>query len=147
MLQRYVADLGHAWPVLVVCGGIAPLLLSLVWLVIIRIFVGAIIWITIALLNIATIAVTVWFYIKGTCCGCSSVPFIRLPLGVTGIETHICGGSLAAGWIGSDAVSGIIGDNAAEALSLETSHTVSSALLDWSFDSYSCRGVAFRANE
>lgn len=75
-MQRYVADLGHAWPVLVVCGGIAPLLLSLVWLIVIRLFVGAMIWISIALLNIATIAVTVWFYIKGTSLACISVLFI-----------------------------------------------------------------------
>ncbi|CAM6083691.1 unnamed protein product [Calypogeia fissa] len=93
IFKRYVSDLGHAWPVLVVCGGVAPLLLSLVWLLIIRLFVGVMIWISIAVLNIATIAITVWFYVK-------------------------------AGWIGSDAVSGIIGENAADSLSLKTSHTL-----------------------
>lgn len=65
-LQRYIADLGRAWPVLVVCGGIAPLLLAVTWLIIIRYFVGVMTWLTIILLNVVTLFVTLFFYIKGT---------------------------------------------------------------------------------
>ncbi|KAH7297110.1 hypothetical protein KP509_26G054000 [Ceratopteris richardii] len=90
VLKRYAADLGKAWPVLVVCGGIAPLILSAVWLLIVRIFVGVVTWITVVLLNIFAFAVTVFLYIK-------------------------------AGWIGHDAVSAVVGDQAANDLSASTS--------------------------
>jgi choline transporter-like protein 2/4/5 len=64
-MQRYVADLGRAWPVLVVCGGIAPLLLSVTWLIVVRYLAGTITWLTVILLNIFMLLVTVFFYIKG----------------------------------------------------------------------------------
>jgi choline transporter-like protein 2/4/5 len=64
VLKRYIADLGRAWPVLVVCGGIAPLLLSVTWLILVRYFVGVITWLTIILLNVFTLLVTLFFYIK-----------------------------------------------------------------------------------
>lgn len=85
VVMRYVADLGKAWPVLVVCGGLSPLILSVLWLFIVRYFVGMVTWITIALLNVLAFAVTIFFYIK-------------------------------AGWIGKDAISAVIGDNAANTL-------------------------------
>eukprot|EP00249_Psilotum_nudum_P010325 c22474_g1_i1 orf=490-2595(-) len=90
VLKRYAADLGKAWRVLVVCGGLSPLILSIVWLLIVRYFVGVMTWITIILLNILTLAVTLFFYIK-------------------------------AGWIGKDAVSSVVGDDAANALSASSS--------------------------
>ena len=65
-MQRYIADLGRAWPVLVVCGGIAPLVLSVLYLVLVRYFVGLLTWLTIILLNVLTLLVTLFFYIKGT---------------------------------------------------------------------------------
>ncbi|XP_073392196.1 choline transporter protein 1 isoform X2 [Physcomitrium patens] len=64
IVKRYVADLGRAWPVLVVCGGIAPLVLSIAYLVLVRYFVGVLTWITIILLNVLTALVTLFFYIK-----------------------------------------------------------------------------------
>lgn len=63
--QRYAADLGRAWPVLVVCGGLAPLVLSVLWLLIVRFFVGVITWITVVLLNVLALGVTIFLYIKG----------------------------------------------------------------------------------
>ena len=35
-----MADIGKAWPVLIVCGGILPLFLSVIWLMMIRHFVA-----------------------------------------------------------------------------------------------------------
>ncbi|KAG0559037.1 hypothetical protein KC19_10G073600 [Ceratodon purpureus] len=64
VVKRYIADLGRAWPVLVVCGGIAPLLLSIAYLILVRYFVGVLTWLTIILLNVLTILVTLFFYIK-----------------------------------------------------------------------------------
>lgn len=64
-LQRYMADIGKAWPVLIVCGGILPLFLSVIWLLLIRHFVAAMPWITVGLFNILIIAVTMFYYLKG----------------------------------------------------------------------------------
>lgn len=50
---------------LLLCGGLVPLLLCIIWLVLIRYFVAALIWITIALLNILALLVTIFFYVKG----------------------------------------------------------------------------------
>ncbi|KAL3684879.1 hypothetical protein R1sor_002901 [Riccia sorocarpa] len=97
ILKRYIADLGNGWPVLVVCGGIAPFLLAIVWLIFIRIFAGAVTWISILVLNLGVVAVTIYFYIK-------------------------------AGWIGTDAISAIIGSDAVDALALETSRSMQNHL-------------------
>lgn len=64
ILKRYVADVGKSWPVLIVCGGLLPLFLSAIWLLIIRYFVGVMTWATIIILNILTFSVTTFFYIK-----------------------------------------------------------------------------------
>ncbi|KAL5147352.1 Choline transporter protein 1 [Glycine soja] len=53
VLERYMADIGKAWPVLIVCGGILPLFLSVIWLMMIRHFVAAMPWITVVLFNVA----------------------------------------------------------------------------------------------
>lgn len=64
-LQRYVADVGKSWPVLIVCGGLVPLFLSIVWLLLIRHFVAAMPWITVVLFNLLLISVTIFYYLKG----------------------------------------------------------------------------------
>jgi choline transporter-like protein 2/4/5 len=65
IVQRYVADIGKSWPVLIVCGGLLPLFVSLVWLALIRYFVAGMPWITVILFNVLVISVTMFFYIKG----------------------------------------------------------------------------------
>ncbi|MED6108155.1 Choline transporter protein 1, variant 2 [Stylosanthes scabra] len=64
VLKRYMADIGKAWSVLIVCGGILPLFLSVIWLMLIRHFVAAMPWITVALFNILIISVTMFYYLK-----------------------------------------------------------------------------------
>ncbi|KAA8526840.1 hypothetical protein F0562_008931 [Nyssa sinensis] len=64
VLKRYVADIGKAWPVLVVCGGILPLFLSVIWLLMIRHFVAGMPWITVILFNFLIISVTMFYYLK-----------------------------------------------------------------------------------
>lgn len=64
VLKRYVADIGKSWPVLIVCGGLLPLFLSVIWLLMIRHFVVAMPWITVAIFNILIIAVTMFYYLK-----------------------------------------------------------------------------------
>ncbi|XWS52048.1 hypothetical protein CRYUN_Cryun11dG0033800 [Craigia yunnanensis] len=64
VLKRYMADIGKAWPVLIACGGLLPLFLSVIWLLMIRHFVAAMPWITVALFNILIITVTMFYYLK-----------------------------------------------------------------------------------
>ncbi|MCL7032247.1 hypothetical protein MKW94_016618 [Papaver nudicaule] len=64
VLKRYVADVGKSWGVLIVCGGILPLFLSVIWLLMIRYFVAAMTWITVAVFNVLIISVTMFYYLK-----------------------------------------------------------------------------------
>ncbi|KNA06868.1 hypothetical protein SOVF_177090 [Spinacia oleracea] len=64
VLKRYMADIGKSWFVLLVCGGILPLLLSGIWLLLIRYVVSGMPWITVSLFNILIISVTMLFYLK-----------------------------------------------------------------------------------
>ncbi|XP_009356828.2 choline transporter protein 1 [Pyrus x bretschneideri] len=92
VLKRYMADIGKAWPVLIVCGGILPLFLSVIWLLLIRHFVAAMPWITVGLFDILMIAVTMFFYLKAGWIGNDSIspiigehdPYIR----IIGRELH-----------------------------------------------------------
>lgn len=64
VLKRYIADIGRAWGVLIVCGGIIPLFLSVIWLLLIRYFTAAMTWITVGTFNILIISVTIFYYLK-----------------------------------------------------------------------------------
>ncbi|KAG8637127.1 choline transporter protein 1 isoform X2 [Manihot esculenta] len=64
VLKRYMADVRKAWPVLIVCGGLLPLFLSVIWLLMIRHFVAAMPWITVVLFDILIITVTMFYYLK-----------------------------------------------------------------------------------
>lgn len=64
VFKRYVADVGKAWPVLLVCGGLISLFLSVIWLLMIRHFVIAMTWITVACFNLLMISVTMLYYLK-----------------------------------------------------------------------------------
>ncbi|XP_028807503.1 choline transporter protein 1 [Neltuma alba] len=64
VLKRYMADIGKSWPVLIVCGGILPLFLSVIWLLMIRHFVAAMPWVTVVLFNVLIISVTMFYYLK-----------------------------------------------------------------------------------
>ncbi|KAG0591066.1 hypothetical protein KC19_1G146700 [Ceratodon purpureus] len=63
-LQRYIADLGRAWPVLLLFGGLVPLLFSVSWLILLCYFIQPTVWITLLLLNILALLVTLFFYVK-----------------------------------------------------------------------------------
>lgn len=60
-----MADIGKSWPVLIVCGGFLPLFLSVIWLLMIRHFVAAMPWVTVALFNVLIVSVTMFYYLKG----------------------------------------------------------------------------------
>ncbi|KAJ1266751.1 hypothetical protein BS78_07G002000 [Paspalum vaginatum] len=64
VMKRYVADIKKSWPVLLVCGGLLPLFLSVIWLLMIRYFVAGMPWITVVVFNALVTSVTMFFYIK-----------------------------------------------------------------------------------
>ncbi|KAF3335291.1 choline transporter-like protein 2 isoform X1 [Carex littledalei] len=64
VLKRYVADIGKSWPVLIVCGWMLPLFLSVIWLLMIRYIVAGMTWVTVVLFNVLIISVTMFYYIK-----------------------------------------------------------------------------------
>ncbi|XP_057729653.1 choline transporter protein 1 [Arachis stenosperma] len=64
VLKRYMADIGKSWPVLIVCGGIIPLFLSVIWLLMIRYFVTAMPWVTVVFFNLLMVSVTMFYYLK-----------------------------------------------------------------------------------
>ncbi|KAG1359564.1 choline transporter protein 1 [Cocos nucifera] len=76
VLKRYVADIGKAWPVLIVCGGILPLFLSVIWLLMIRHFVAGMTWITVILFNVLIISVTMFYYAKAGWIGHDAVSVV-----------------------------------------------------------------------
>ncbi|PSR96358.1 Choline transporter-like protein [Actinidia chinensis var. chinensis] len=73
VLKRYVADVGNSWPVLIVCGGILPLFLSVIWLLMIRHFVSGMPWITVILFNVLIISFTMFYYLKAGWIGNSAI--------------------------------------------------------------------------
>ncbi|KAM7250152.1 hypothetical protein ACFE04_022035 [Oxalis oulophora] len=80
VLKRYMADIGKSWPVLIVCGGLFPLFLSVIWLLMIRHLVSAMPWITVVLFNILIISVTMLCYLKAGWIGHDAVtPIIGEP--------------------------------------------------------------------
>ncbi|KAK9085244.1 hypothetical protein Sjap_025655 [Stephania japonica] len=64
VLKRYVADIGKSWPILIICGGMVPLFLSIIWLLLIRHFVTGMPWITVILFNILMVSFTMFYYLK-----------------------------------------------------------------------------------
>ncbi|KAG6591969.1 Choline transporter protein 1, partial [Cucurbita argyrosperma subsp. sororia] len=64
VLKRYMSDIGKSWPILIVCGGILPLFLAVIWLLMIRHFVAAMPWVTVVLFNILIVSVTMFYYLK-----------------------------------------------------------------------------------
>ncbi|CAN0912119.1 Choline transporter protein 1 [Linum grandiflorum] len=80
VLKRYMADIGKSWPVLIVCGGLLPLFLSVIWLLMIRHFVAAMPWVTVALFNVLIVSVTMFYYLKAGWIGNDAVsPIIGPP--------------------------------------------------------------------
>ncbi|PSR95683.1 Choline transporter-like protein [Actinidia chinensis var. chinensis] len=73
VLKRYVADVGKSWFVLIVCGGILPLFLSVIWLLMIRHFVSGMPWITVILFNVLIISFTMFYYLKAGWIGNSAI--------------------------------------------------------------------------
>ncbi|XP_068639857.1 choline transporter protein 1-like isoform X1 [Aristolochia californica] len=88
VLKRYMADIGKSWSVLIVCGGIVPLFLSVIWLLMIRHFVAGMTWITVILFNALIVSVTMFFYTKAGWIGNDAVSVV---IGESDPYYHISG--------------------------------------------------------
>ncbi|GAQ83028.1 hypothetical protein KFL_001330110 [Klebsormidium nitens] len=73
ILNRYVADLGRAWLVLVVCAGVAPFILGFVFLILMRFLAGLMTWLFIIGVNLLLIAVVLYTYAKAGVIGSDAV--------------------------------------------------------------------------
>lgn len=76
-LQRYVADLGRAWLVLIVCAGVAPFILGFVFLILMRFLAGLMTWFFVIGVNLLLIAVVLYTYAKGTADYFGRLPFVE----------------------------------------------------------------------
>uniref|UniRef100_A0A803MHC0 Choline transporter-like protein n=1 Tax=Chenopodium quinoa TaxID=63459 RepID=A0A803MHC0_CHEQI len=88
VVKRYMADIGKSWFVLLVCGGVLPLFLSGIWLLLIRYLVSGMPWITVVLFNILVVSVTMLFYLKAGWIGNDAVTPI---VGVHDPYDHVYG--------------------------------------------------------
>ncbi|XP_021754845.1 choline transporter protein 1-like [Chenopodium quinoa] len=91
VVKRYMADIGKSWFVLLVCGGLLPLFLSGIWLLLIRYLVSGMPWITVVLFNILVVSVTMLFYLKAGWIGNDAVTPI---VGVHDPYVHVYGREL-----------------------------------------------------
>jgi len=64
IINRYIADLGNAWLVLLVCGLALSFVASFVWLVLMRYFSGIMAWFTVLIVNVFAWAVLLFSYMK-----------------------------------------------------------------------------------
>jgi len=64
VMERYVADLMTAWAAVVVCGLVCPVVLSFLFLACMRYFTALFVWLTIILVNLLSIALTIFTFIK-----------------------------------------------------------------------------------
>ena len=64
VMGRYVSDLSTAWVVVLVAGVVVSVILSYFWLMMLRLFAGLMAWTAIIFANLASIALTVLFYMK-----------------------------------------------------------------------------------
>jgi choline transporter-like protein 2/4/5 len=64
VMERYIEDFAKAWVVCLVCGFFAPVVLSFVWLGIMRYLAGFFAYFVIAFVNIFAILCTLWLYMK-----------------------------------------------------------------------------------
>eukprot|EP00238_Polyblepharides_amylifera_P011393 CAMPEP_0196575494 /NCGR_PEP_ID=MMETSP1081-20130531/4961_1 /TAXON_ID=36882 /ORGANISM="Pyramimonas amylifera, Strain CCMP720" /LENGTH=668 /DNA_ID=CAMNT_0041893815 /DNA_START=86 /DNA_END=2092 /DNA_ORIENTATION=- len=72
-LQDYVTDIYKAWAGILVCGVMGGMLLSLVWMVVLRYFAGCMAWTTVLLVNLLFIVITCLCAVKAGFIGSSAV--------------------------------------------------------------------------
>ncbi|KAK3232679.1 hypothetical protein CYMTET_56980 [Cymbomonas tetramitiformis] len=64
VMERYFGDIVETWELVAICGAALPLVLSAVWLITLRYFAGALVWVTIIAANVFCICITLFAYIE-----------------------------------------------------------------------------------
>eukprot|EP00963_Diacronema_lutheri_P002214 scaffold148_cov341-Pavlova_lutheri.AAC.22 len=73
MFTRYLADIWTAWAVLLVAGVVIPLILSILWIIIMRYSIGIFAWVILIGVNAFNIGITLFFFVKAGYIGSSPV--------------------------------------------------------------------------
>ena len=64
IFKRYVNDVQKSWYLVMLCGLVLPMLLSAVWMVMLRYLAGVVVWVSVIVVNLALIALTVILWMK-----------------------------------------------------------------------------------
>jgi len=73
VMQRYIDDFAQGWAVCLVMGFVAPVLLSFVWLAVLRYFTGVFAYMIVFMVNLGAIMCTVYLYMKAGIIGSDAV--------------------------------------------------------------------------
>ena len=73
VMQRYIDDFSQGWVVCLVMGFLAPVLLSFVWMGVLRYFTGVFAYLIIIMTNVGAIGVTLYLYIKAGVIGSDEI--------------------------------------------------------------------------
>ena len=85
---RYLSDIWIAWPVLLVAGVVIPLILSILWIIIMRYSIGFFSWLILIAVNAFNIGITLFFFVKAGYIGASPI--------YSGSDTSLLPGDLNA---------------------------------------------------
>ena len=64
IFMRYVNDVQKSWYLIMLCGLVLPMLLSAVWMVMLRYLAGVVVWVSVVVVNLALIALTIILWMK-----------------------------------------------------------------------------------
>ena len=64
IFMRYVNDVQKSWYLVMLCGLVLPMLLSAVWMVMLRYLAGVVVWVSVVVVNLALIALTIILWMK-----------------------------------------------------------------------------------
>lgn len=73
IMSRYIDDFSQGWAVCLVMGFIAPVLLSFVWMGVLRYFTGLFAYLIILMTNVGAIGVTLYLYMKAGVIGSDEI--------------------------------------------------------------------------
>lgn len=73
IMERYIDDFSQGWAVCLVMGFVAPVILSFLWLGILRYFTGIFAYFIILVVNLAAIACTLFLYLKAGLIGTDAI--------------------------------------------------------------------------
>ena len=83
--MRYVNDVQKSWYLVMLCGLVLPMLLSAMWMVMLRYAAGVVVWLSVLVVNLALIAISVILWIKAGYIGEGHLSALANHAGSTGV--------------------------------------------------------------